>query len=420
MNLKSKLLNQVKHLWEQKIFKFALILHSFYFSLSIILFFSFYNEKNDFIIFYNVGRVFLNDIENLYNQTNYLWDFRYFPLSALFFIPFSYLKIESAFVLFNIINVLLNILISIFLYKIIKLVKYKDHETDDKRVIMYVCIYLMGLPHVLNYIYGQINLYITLFILVSLFILIKYKALKWQFVGTLILGLSIIIKPTAFFLIPFLLILRFDLRNKKLKFNILASFVRLFGVILPVLLNFILFIMYPSLWIGFLDTNFTGNNPVALNFSFSITKIITNFFYFFNIPFNQLYVLIGVILLIGGLGFLAFILRRFDSNSIIYGYAFGVIIMLLAYYDSWDHHLLNLIPILIIIIFNLPRESEITNSVKRCLLFFNFIDLAFLGIWYLIYLLFPFNIVGTFFLTLIFYALLKYSLKRNRENIGEG
>ncbi|MFW9773051.1 MAG: glycosyltransferase 87 family protein, partial [Candidatus Thorarchaeota archaeon] len=284
----------------------------------------------------------------------------------------------------------------------------------------YVCIYLMGLPHVLNYIYGQINLYITLFILVSLFILIKYKALKWQFVGTLILGLSIIIKPTAFFLIPFLLILRFDLGNKKLKFNILASLVRLFGVTLPVLLNFILFIIYPSLWIGFLDTNFTGNNPVALNFSFSITKIITNFFYFFNIPFNQLYVLIGVILLIGGLGFLAFILRRFDSNSIIYGYAFGVIIMLLVYYDSWDHHLLNLIPILIIIIFNLPRESEITNPVKRCLLFFNFIDLAFLGIWYLIYLLFPFNIVGTFFLILIFYALLKYSLKRNRENIGEG
>ena len=87
MNLSSKIIQRIKELWEHKIFRYAIILNIFYFLLSIILFFAFFQEKNDFIIFYNVGNIFINDIENLYNQTYYLWDFRYLPLSALFFIP---------------------------------------------------------------------------------------------------------------------------------------------------------------------------------------------------------------------------------------------------------------------------------------------------------------------------------------------
>jgi len=290
------------------------------------------------------------------------------------------------------------------------LVRNKDHEKDDKRVILYICIYLMGLPHVLNYIYGQINLYITFFIILSLYIFLKYNDLKWQLIGSLILGISIIIKPTAFFLIPFLIILNINWEEKKIKFDFLRSLIRLIGVITPVLFNFILFFLYPSLWEGFLDTNFTGSNPVALNFSFSISKLITNFCYFFNIPFNQLFILIGVICIIGGLGFISFLTGRFENNSIIYGYTFGILIMLLAYFDSWDHHLLNLTPILIIIMFNLSRHSNITEPIKSSLFFFSFFDLAFVGIWYLIYPLFPYNFEATFFLILTFYGIRKKCL----------
>ena len=412
MNLKYKFVNRVKELLAHKIVRYALIIHSFYFILSIILFFMLYQEKNDFIIFYRVGNIFLNDIENLYNQMYYLWDFRYFPLSALFFIPFSFFNFQSAFVIFNIFNLFLNFLICILLYKIIFLVKNEDHERNDKRVILYICIYLMGLPHVLNYIYGQINLYITFFILLSLYIFLKFSDFKWQLLGGIILGLSIIIKPTAFFLIPFLIMVNFDLEIKKLRFDFLRSLIRLIGVFTPILLNFILFFLYPSLWEGFLDTNFTGSNPIALNFSFSITKLITNFCYFFNIPFNQIFILIGVIAILGGLGFMIFILRRFEKNSIIYGYSFGIIIMLLAYFDSWDHHLLNLTPILIIIIFNLPRYSKTTEPIKLSLYFFSFFDLAFVGIWYLTYPLFPYNFESTFFLILSFYTIGKYCITK--------
>jgi hypothetical protein len=277
----------------------------------------------------------------------------------------------------------------------------------------------MGLPHVLNYMYGQINLYITLFILVSLYIFLKYEELKWQLIGSVILGIGILIKPTAIFLIPFLIMLRFDIENNQIKFDFSITMVRLIGVLIPVLLNFILFFIYPPLWRGFLDTNFTGTNPIALNFSFSITKLITNFCYFNNLPFNQLYILIGAVCIIGGLGFIIFIFRRFDKDSIIYGFALGITIMLLVYYDSWDHHLLNSTPILIIIIFNLPRHSEITNSIKPSLYFFSFFDLAFVGIWYLIYPLFPFNFEATFFLLISFYGILKYCYKKKRDYFME-
>ena len=419
MNLKSKFIKRVKELWEVKIFRFALVLHSFYFVLALVLFFTLYSEKNDFIIFYEVGDIFLNDIENLYDQTHYLWDFRYFPLSALFFIPFSLLSYEVSFIVFNVVNVILNVLICKILYKIIILVRKEDHEKDDKRVILYISIYLMGLPHVLNYVYGQINLYITLFILLSLYIYLKFNDLKWQFIGSLILGISVIIKPTAFLLIPFLIMMKFDLEKKKLKIDFFTSLVRLIGVILPVLLNFILFLMYTELWKGFLTTNFTGSNPIALNFSFSISKLITNFCYFYNIPFNQLFILIGVGALVGGLGFITFVVRRFEKHNMIYGYCFGILIMLLAYFDSWDHHLLNLTPILIIIIFNLPRRSKITIPIKRSFFFFSFFDLAFVGIWYLIYPLFPYNFESTFFLLLAFYAICKYSLSKKRNEKEE-
>ena len=420
ISLFSRIIGKLKEFWEVKVFRFAILIQLFYFILSIILFFLFLNQTNDFIIFYDSGRIFLTDIENLYNQSNYLWDFRYFPLSALFFIPFSFLDFGLAFILFNCINFILNIFICLIMYKIIKSVRGKDHEKDDKRIILYLSFYLMGVPHILNYIYGQINLFVTFFILTSFLIFLLYNKNSWQFIGSVILGISIIIKPTSLFLIPFLLLIHFDLEKKKLKVDFLKSIIRLVGVLLPVLFNFVLFAAYPKLWGDFLSTNFTGSNPIALNFSFSLTKLITNFFFLFNIPFNQLWVLIASVGVIGGLGFLIFVLRRRKQNSLLYGYSIGILIMLLTYYDSWNHHLLNLTPLIMIIIFNLPRNSSLLKYIKPSLFFFSFFDLIFVGIWYFTYPIFPFNFVGTFFLFITFYGISKYLIGKKMENLKGG
>ena len=405
-------------LWKYKIFKLALIVHLGYFFVSMVLVLTIFRNQNDFLIYFNAGGVFYNDINDLYNQEHYIWDYRYLPLGAIFFVPFYLLGFDFGFIVFHTLNLILNILICIILYKIIIFVRGEDHEKDDERIITYISLYLMAVPQMFNYVLGQINLYVTFFLLISLYIFLKYEEIKWQFLGSLILGISIVFKPTALFLIPFLLVIHFNKTRKKSILNIPISFVRIIGVVLPISLNLIIFFMYPQLWDGFVATNFTGSNPLTLNFSFSITKIYLNFCYMYNIPFNQIVVLIVVSGIVGILGLVIFFSRNIKREfSIIYGFTFSIVIMLLVYYDSWDHHLLNLIPLLIIIIFNLPRQSEITNKyIKKGFFFFSYLDIAFMGLWFLTVYWFPYNFASTIFLVLVFYGLTKHSISSKELN----
>jgi hypothetical protein len=404
-----------RELWKDYLlFRYAVIIHMGYFFISLFLVLTLFREQNDFLIYFNAGGIFYKDINDLYNQEHYIWDFRYLPLSAVFFIPFYLLGFELGFIIFHTLNLLLNILICILLYKIILLVRGSDHEKDKSRIIKYLCLYLTAAPQMFNYVLGQINLYITLFILISLYIFVKYENLKWQLIGSLVLGLSIMLKPTALILILFLIVISYDRIKKKMKFDIYPSLIRIVGLLLPNSLNVIIFWLYPKLWEGFIAANFTGSNPLTLNFSFSITKIWLNFCYVYNIPFNQIYVLIIVFCIVGIFGFILFIVGKYEERfSIIYGFTFGLVIMLLIYFDSWDHHLLNLIPLLIIIIFNLPRQSEITNKyIKKGLYFLSYFDIAFMGLWFLTVAWFPYNFATTIFLILIFYGISKFGIQR--------
>jgi len=415
MSFKTKL-SQIKlrflELWEYKVFQWAVIIHLGYFIVSLVCVLTILRHQNDFLIYFNAGGVFYNDINDLYNQDNYIWDFRYLPLSAMFFVPFYLLGFDLGFIIFHILNLILNILICVLLFKIIKFIRKEDHEQDDKRIIIYISLYLVAAPQMFNYILGQINLYITFFMLVALYVFLKYEELKWHLFGSIILGLSIVLKPTALLLIPFLLVINYDLNHRKLIFDFPKSFIRIIGVIFPISLNIIIFLLYPKLWDGFIETNFTGGNPLTLNFSFSITKIILNFCYMYNIPFNQIYILMIVLGIFGFLGYIFFLFGKYhERDSIIYGFTFGLVITLLVYYDSWNHHLLNLTPLLIILIFILPRNSEVTNKyIKKGFFFFSFFDLAFMGLWFLTVLWFPYNFASTIFLILVFYGLSKHSL----------
>lgn len=419
-----RIIKRFKELWTNYvILRYAIILHLGYFMISMILVLTVLREQNDFLIYFTAGKVFYTDIDDLYNQDYYLWDYRYLPLSAAFFVPFYLLGFNLGFIVFHCLNLLLNVFICVLIYKISYLVRGEDHEKDDYRVILYISLYLMGVPHMFNYILGQINLYTTFFVLMSLYIFLKHKEKKWQFLGGLMIGISIVMKPTAVLLIPFLLIINLNFKShQKVYIKISRSFVRLTGVIFPISMNLILFMFYPKLYFGFLATNFTGSNPLTINFSFSLTKIILNICYMYNIPFNQLYILFGVMGILFGIGFLIFIFgNRNDEKLIIYGFTFGIMIMLLGYYDSWDHHFVNLTPLLVILIFCLPRESDITRkNIKRGFFFFNFFDLLFMGIWFLVWRWFPYNFGSTIFLIIVFYGLGKYVIiSRNEQKKTE-
>lgn len=425
-----RILNRVNtrltELWKLKFFRYSIILHFFYFIFSSIITLLVLRSTSDFYVYYRVGEIFVNDPNNLYNPANYvdIWPFRYFPLSAMMFVPYYLMGFDLGFIIFNFINLILNVLISIILYKIIIIVRGIDHEMEDRRIILYICLYLIGLPQLFNYILGQINLYVTLLILISLFIFIKKSDIKWQFIASVILGISIIIKPTTLFMIPFIIVIGYNYEKRKLTLNLTKSLVRLIGVILPVALNLIMFLGYPNLLNGFLATNFTGSETVLLNHSFSITKIISNMFLYFGVPSDKMSVLpifLGVLLIIGVLGFIFYIFRRSHVNEWIFGYLFGILVMFLAYFDTWDHHILQITPLLILALFSLPRNSELTRKyIKPGFFFLNFFGLVFTGIFWLLMLtigpFFPFNFASTLFLILIFIGVSQYCLKK--QNAG--
>ncbi len=191
---------------------------------------------------------------------------------------------------------------------------------------------------------------------------------------------------------------------------------RILSVSFPVLLNLILFFVNSMLWTGFINNNFGGNRTLEINFSFSITKLLINFFEFNNIPYNHFLIFIGSLLIIGGFGIVLFLFIQQDRDKIIYGFTIGTIITLLVYYDSWNHHLLTLIPLLIIIIFNLPKDSKTASKIiKPSIIFFCFFDLAFMGIWHLTQYFFPYNFGSTIFLILCLCSIGKYCLKQENN-----
>ena len=409
--------NDVKELIDEKWIQIGLLINVIYLVISVFLTLTFFRDFNDFTVYYNVGGQFLEDITDLYNPEHYKWAFRYFPIFGLLFVPYYLLGFELGFIMGQIVNLIINFLICVYIYKITNLLN-PEKEKKDNRVFFYLFIFLISLPQLYNYILGQINLYVSLLILLSLFIFLKYDTLKHDFAAGLILGLSTILKPFTLFIIPFLFLLRFDLIEKKLHSNLQRSFTRLIGVACPIGFNFILFIAVPNLWGDFLSINLIGGNPVDLNHSFSLTKLLINGLYILDIQFNQICVILPVFLIFMGSGFIIYLFRKPTQNVLLYGYIFGILIMLIAYFDSWDHHLLILTPLLLISIVSLPKNSTVrTYYVEPSFFFFSFLDLACVGLWYLLADIFPFNFIPTISLILCFVSISKYILEKKDMEI---
>lgn len=407
-------------LWEvSKIFKYAVFLHIFYFFLSMFLLLFLFRDQNDFLVYFKAGEIFYTDITQLYNQDNYLWDFRYLPLSAAFFVPFYLIGFEAGFVLFHVMNFILNILICLILYKIINVVKGEEHEENDDRVILYISLFLMGIPQMFNYVLGQINIIITFFILLSLLIFLKSDKASSDFLASVILGITLILKPITIFIFPFLLIFKYRLEDKRIYADLKGSLIRMIGGVIPLGLNLIVFLLIPPLYHSFIHTNITGPSLARMNFSFSITRLLTNLFTMMEFPINHLIVFLVISIIFGIIGYLVYVIGNYGKYPLIYGYLFGMIIMLLSYFDSWDHHLVSLTPLLVIILFNLPRQSEIAKkSIKPTFFFVSFFDLLFMGIYFLTEPFFPYNFATTIFLIITFIGLINHGIN-NRNNKKE-
>ncbi len=210
-----ELYSKIQKLWTYKIIRYAIIIHIFYYILSIILFFTVFYEQNDFRAFYNAGSTFITNINELYSQENLNIHFRYLPLSALLYVPFTIFDFNVGYIVFTLFNLVLTIISSFILYKIIIFIRNEDNTKEKQTQVLYISLFLLCLPHIDNYVLGQINLYILTLILIALYLFLKYDQLKWQIIGGIILGISINIKPMTILLIPFIVVINFNINEKK-------------------------------------------------------------------------------------------------------------------------------------------------------------------------------------------------------------
>lgn len=424
----------------QKFFIIALVVNGLYL---IITFFFFYfldnflmsSENTDYLTFHNAGLIAIKNLPELYDPSHYLFPFRYLPLSAYFFTPFSLLGLELGYLMFQLFNFFLNFVTIYLIYKIIifyriqKLVpslkfnlnSFKNifRESENKSLLHHGSAYLLILPQFMNYFLGQTNMIVLIFILTSLFYLIK-GGNKNDFLGGLMLGFGILFKPTLILIVPFIIPISYNKLNRKLNLQFKKTIIRLCGPVILIILSGLFFLANPQMLIDFMDVNLAGQyvynigGSVEINPSFSLTRIILIISELIGLKFNNFITFIAITLIIWAILYIFFIFSPTQSNRLVMGFLSGISVMLIVYFDSWPHHLIVLTPFMILFILLNKDFKRIELFKYVCYLLTN-LTLAFWVIYYLTYEFLPVNIGGLLLLLLLYYNLIIFYRQKNQE-----
>jgi hypothetical protein len=394
-------------------------------------------DENDYLTFYYAGLNALEDLPNLYNSSLSPFPFRYLPLSAYFFTPFSLLGLRLGYFVFQTFNFLLNILIIYLFYKVIQIYKnsyntskfnyklnnFRDifDKEENESVLHQTALFLIMLPQFMNYFLGQINILVTIFLLSSIFYFMK-SGVRNDLIGGFLLGLGILIRPSLIFILPFITLLRYDKVSKKLIFNFKKTVMRLLGPIVLLLISGIYFLIHPQMLTDFIAVNLTGEytyttaEGLEINPSFSLTRIVLIIFQLFQLDLNGFLVFIVISLLIFIPIYFLYIQNWNHPESLINGYLLGLLVLLIVYFDSWPHHIVIFTPFLIFFIL-INKEFRYYKLFKYLHYLIAILMVIFWGIYYLTYMFFPINAGGLILLMLLYYCLILYYKNRDHENL---
>ena len=420
-----------------KLFFFiACIVNAFYLVLTFIFFYFLDSplmniDENDYLSFYYAGLNVIEDLPNLYNSSLSPFPFRYLPLSAYFFTPFSILGLKISYFVFQIFNFVLNILLIFLIYKIIQIYKslcndsifnyklnnFRDlfDKEENESVLHQSAIFLIMLPQFMNYFLGQINILVSVFILSSLFYFLK-GGLKNELIGGILLGLGISIRPTLIFVIPFIIALNYNKTTKEIHFQIKETFLRLVGPIFLLLISGLYFLIFPQMLTDFININLTGEftytteGALEINPSFSLTRIVLIFLSLVNLDVNGFLIFLLISLLILTPIYLFFYKNSNQPISLINGYLAGILVMLIVYFDTWPHHLVVLAPFLIFFIL-IHKDFKFYRLLKYSYYLLAALAVVFWVIFYLTYEVFPFNIGGLILLMVVYFLITVYYKK---------
>lgn len=416
----------------QKFFLLAIFINATYL---IVTFFFFYfldsslmsSDNNDYLSFYNAGLIVLEDLPRLYDSSLYLFPFRYFPLSAYFFTPFSLLGLETGYFMFQILNFFLNLLNLYLIFKIIKLYmdQSNNHNLDydlgsfkiifsnprNEPILHHFAVFLITLPQLMNYFLGQINILVSFFILSSLLLFLK-GGTRNDLLGGILLGLGILIKPTLILILPFIVALNYNRADRKLTLKVKESIIRLGGSLILIGLSGLFFLVFPNMLRDFIDVNLAGDytynvGGLEINPSFSLTRVLLIILGLIGLKVNG-FLVFGLITLLFFIPlYYLFISSPNQTTKLIYGYLAGITITLIVYFDSWPHHIVILAPFLVLFLI-LNKNFERYKFFKSLHYLIAILMVIFWGIFYLTYLIIPVNIGGLVLIILLYYNLIMY------------
>ncbi|MFX0141628.1 MAG: glycosyltransferase 87 family protein [Candidatus Hodarchaeota archaeon] len=389
-------------------------------------------NENDYLSFHYAGLNVLDNLPNLYNSLLSPFPFRYLPLSAYFFTPFSILGLKLGYFIFQIFNFFLNILIIYLIYKIIWMYRKLNNDSDfhyeinsfkdifkkpeNESFLHQNAVFLIMLPQFMNFFLGQINILVSIFILSSLFYFLK-GGVRNDLLGGFLLGLGLLFRPTLIFIIPFLIVLNYNKKNRKIIFDFKKTVMRLLGSMILILISGIFFLVYPQMLFDFIDVNLAGKytytieGGLEINPSFSLTRIVLIFLGLIKVNINGflIFVIISLIILVPI--YFLYIQNPNQPIRLINGYLAGILIMLIVYFDTWPHHIVVLTPFLIFFIL-INKNFKHYKLFKYLHYLIAVLIVIFWGIYYLTYEFFPFNAGGLILLILLYYCLVVYYLNQ--------
>lgn len=339
---------QIYKLFSNKVFKICFIIHIVY--VCAVLIFAIFNideiilehpfSEIDFVIFYDSPYNLIFNISDLYLRYA-SGGFRYFPLSAILFLPLRLFSLEVSYYINIFSNFLVNFLNILLIIKISKENLSLPKELENS-LIKYCGFGLLALDYLPHYSLGQTCTYVAFFLLLSLYYFEKKEGKS--FINNILCGLfftiATLLKPLVLIILPFLVV---QIEYKKIHVNIKKSLQILSSFILIYALNIFILVKY-NLLSDFLDINTTG---ITTNFNNSLSNLLSIVLQIDAFPL--------FIALCGGLlGIILFVLytRKIQIKYSIFYFFIALVIGIISYIESWVIYNVLLIPFVLLFLIN--------------------------------------------------------------------
>ncbi|MFX0100077.1 MAG: hypothetical protein ACFFCS_10895 [Candidatus Hodarchaeota archaeon] len=230
---------------------------------------------------------FLEDPANTYS--NLLCPFKNLPSILLYFMPLYYLELvhqNLGIYCSLVIEFSINLLTIHVLRKIVKLKEFKGVKSEFIFNIL-IFLFLVTPYQLMDYLWNQTNLFVNLFLVLSIFYFLQDKK---QHLGFFWLSFSLQFKLTPLFLLPIVLLRKFKFRaflgrimgKPSAALNPIQAMKNLVFLAIPLLPSAIMFLVFPSMVEPFITINLYA--PQVINTGFvtflligigSVTKLIT-------------------------------------------------------------------------------------------------------------------------------------------------